>query len=704
MTELINEIASSPHFIKAQIIDEKMETPIHVSINLASDINISLKVLKALLDLSIIDPTVANVSGKSALELLESSDDPRAQLLNDYIVKWNAENDLCRADTSILYSSSSDSASLKKFEYKHSGGYSTKRIPVPIELPHYISWDLDKKLEFHIGRISKEGYFNKIANGNNTSVLHNMSKVIKSPLPYSMDKWQEGLEITGSNTNEPLIVGGGRGTGKTTCCLYRLWRKYKNSALMKSQMGQSCGVIGHQIFITKEKCLLDQAINKIQNLSSGSDSSWQHRSFKEHTVPTSFTKLEKDLFPAFLSSGHFYAILDNSLQDDESFFKKDDSHSIPMKSAELDYDDNNQDILWWLLEPSFDKEIVDVLHCKSNQPQERVKYVEITAVYFEQVVWPKLSKLCEITLDPSLLWWEIQHIIKGSLKAMIKESPLSLKEYMEIDTFSAPNFSDRREKVYKLYTKYQQYILDLSQTCCFFDVCDLVLNLYMRLKKVKEVKWSIDNIYIDDAQDFTQAELALFIMCAKDSNSVMFCGTNSLSTPTGLSFCLEDVQKYFSQLQQLLPAISIPRKIFDLSTSYNTSHKILELADSLAEMTQAIFPDFTKPLHYNHGIQGGPIPVIFTCEKGDLRRTLGSASQGIQFGSHQVVLIRSEATRKKLPHIFQNAVVLTINQARDMEFEDVLLYDFFSDLMVGSLILVIRAMCYFMIILKFIAT
>ena len=679
-TELIKEIASSPHFIKSQIIDEKMETPLHVSINQASDIDISLKVLNALLELSIIDPTVANKSGKSALDLLESSDDPRAQLLTDYMVKWTAENGLL--DNASLFSADST----YKLEYKRHEGRSTKRVPVLMELPLYNSWELDEKLEFHIGRIAEEGYLSKIAKDSNASAPSSALTVHEGPPPYSMDEWQEWHEITESNMNEPLIVVGGRGTGKTTCCLRRLWKRYENWGSLGAQDSLSlCDLAGHQMFITIDKYHLDQAIHEFQSMPSGSDSSWQHCSFKERTVPSSFAEFEEDLFPSFLSSRHFYAILDNSLEDDENFFKTDDSCGLPIGAVPLDYEDDNQDILWWLLEPSFEKEIVDVLHCKSNQSQKQNKYTEITAVYFEQVIWPKLSKHCEIHLNPSLLWWEIQHVIKGSLKAVIKGSPLSIKEYKELDPLSAPIFSDCREVVYKLYTKYQQYVRDVSQTCCFFDVCDLVLNIHHRLKKVEELNWSIDDICIDDAHNFTQAELALFIMCSKDPNSVMFCGDNSQVTPTGLSFHLKDVRKYFSQLQQLLPAIDIPLKIFDLTASYNTSHRIIELANSIAELTQAIFPDSSKPFQCGRGIQDGPLPVYLnSCEKGDLLGALDYTDRDIQFGSHQVVLIKSEATRKKLPHFLQNAVVLTVDQAEGMELKDVLLYNFFSDLMVST--------------------
>jgi len=61
---------------------------------------------------------------------------------------------------------------------------------------------------------------------------------------------------------------------------------------------------------------------------------------------------------------------------------------------------------------------------------------------------------------------------------------------------------------------------------------------------------------------------------------------------------------------------------------------------------------------------------------GQQRSTTGR----IDFGSEQVILVRDDASRKALPSsLAESAIVLTVFEAKGLEFNDVLLWDFFGD-------------------------
>ena len=83
----------------------------------------------------------------------------------------------------------------------------------------------------------------------------------------------------------------------------------------------------------------------------------------------------------------------------------------------------------------------------------------------------------------------------------------------------------------------------------------------------------------------------------------------------------------------------------------------------------------------------GPTPILIeSCEVNDLSLLLISnkrEASAIEFGAHQVILVQSKEAKEKLPAILQGAIVLTIFEAKGLEFDDVLLYNFFTDSLVS---------------------
>ena len=51
----------------------------------------------------------------------------------------------------------------------------------------------------------------------------------------------------------------------------------------------------------------------------------------------------------------------------------------------------------------------------------------------------------------------------------------------------------------------------------------------------------------------------------------------------------------------------------------------------------------------------------------------------MEMGANQAVLVRSHAAGARLPSVLRSGLVLTIEEAKGLEFDDVLIFDFFSD-------------------------
>ncbi len=154
-----------------------------------------------------------------------------------------------------------------------------------------------------------------------------------------------------------------------------------------------------------------------------------------------------------------------------------------------------------------------------------------------QILWPKIAarKREEAKqVSPWALFQEIHSYIKGSYMALDRPSGmLSKEEYLKLPHKMAPNFKglsttetpddlpgDRRghrDLVYDLFTSYEEEKRKLDA----YDISDLIHHIWTRLLVEGYKGPHIDSIFVDETQDFTQAELRLFIRICRDKNDMV---------------------------------------------------------------------------------------------------------------------------------------------------------------------------------------
>lgn len=682
-TDIILAVVSSPFFKRYQIFNEKGETPIHLSINSNVNKQTCLKVLTILLELDFIDPTVANTSGKMAVNLIKSNHDPRTLLIQKYMKHWEKRK-IDPLYEGVQFVSPSFSAqaevSVPESEGASVANAMAQRTLTPIEVLPYKGFSNDKKLAFHLDRISKAG--KEYVKDNVDSTKSTLLTVSQDIIGIPSKEWLDDSEIVQIDSSGPVFVQGSRGTGKTTCCFGRLWNEFEKRAMEGPSSAQvpvqlHTEKILHQIFITKSESHCEIFRKAFLNKAS-SCNFCGHVSHDKQSLPDRFNDFKESSLPIFLTSIQFFMLLDNSLDDKMNFFERDGAGKIQANLASLRYDHSDQNVLWELLETTSDNEILEVLHGKSPALK---KYVEVTFDYFKHIIWPKISTEHDVKagVNPSLAWLEIQQIIKGSTQAMRKGFPLTFEEYKEIDSSMAPHFSARREVAYKLYQRYQQFLLNSNKRNRLFDECDLALNIFQRLQnKTEAVPWCIRKIYIDDAQGFTTASLALIISCSTCPNSVFIAG----SEMPGTGHQQQNVQEYFHLMSQIIP-IKAPIKMFELDNSYRMCSGIQNLADNTADLINHLFMRSGDYMPCHGEPSASTVPAfIESCKETGLLKALSVNKQGcfsVELGPSQVILVRSESTKETMPQFLKNGVILTIDQVKDMEFDDVVLYNFFTD-------------------------
>lgn len=143
----------------------------------------------------------------------------------------------------------------------------------------------------------------------------------------------------------------------------------------------------------------------------------------------------------------------------------------------------------------------------------------------------------------------------------------------------------------------------------------------------------------------------------------------------------------FHRIHSKTSKVNVPEKPYTLTINFRSHSGILNVAGSIIDLLSEFFKDSIDHLPDEEGMFPGPTPVFLeSCEIDDLALLLSSnerEASAIEFGAHQVILVQSKEAKDKLPSILKGAIVLTIFEAKGLEFDDVLLYNFFADSVVS---------------------
>ena len=451
----------------------------------------------------------------------------------------------------------------------------------------------------------------------------------------------------------------------------------------------------HQLFVTKNGVLC-QEIQKNFNALSQACSFVKHAS-KQDDAPLKLQEVDDSAtgWPLFLNARDLYVMLDASLPE-PYFFPRNEDGSLETRVQDWGEEDNQLSTIP-IIEDDEDAEDEDAEDDTDEEDEEntegdvstcaqRRSMLFVSYTTFENLLWSKMcKKKRRIDFHPSLVWMEIRSFIKGSYEALhTKNGHLSLESYQKIGQKRAPNFTADREAIYKLFVSYER----VKRSCNMFDENDLVFHLYHRLRQCKVPDWSIHNLYVDETQDFTQAELVLLIRCCRDPNGVFLTGDTAQSVMRGISFRFEDLRSLFFYLNESYKAVGVQAEvlvpqIMPLIYNYRSHSGILNLASSVVSLLQEYFPESFDKLAKDQGQLDGPKPVLLgSCSQSDLAIILRGNKRKtttIEFGAHQVILVASNEARERLPEELSHALVLTIYEAKGLEFDDVLVYNFFKD-------------------------
>ena len=128
---------------------------------------------------------------------------------------------------------------------------------------------------------------------------------------------------------------------------------------------------------------------------------------------------------------------------------------------------------------------------------------------------------------------------------------------------------------------------------------------------------------------------------------------------------------------------TLPLSLTRTLTPTSTHAGIVDCAACLVRLVRQLFPNAIDILDTaERGHFPGPPPALLpdTDAQSIVEVMLSADEVGLtEMGANQAVLVRCEAAKARLPFELRNGLVLTVEQSKGLEFDDVCLFDFFSD-------------------------
>jgi hypothetical protein len=293
---------------------------------------------------------------------------------------------------------------------------------------------------------------------------------------------------------------------------------------------------------------------------------------------------------------------------------------------------------------------------------------------FKEGFFPKVMKKC--TIEPMIVWTQIRSFIKGSIIAAMQTSYLTLEQYQ--DTSIVPIDlchldSQQRAMAYSAFVEYEDYCKKQG----WWDDVDRVFKAFELWLKPSEwklfdsvgpdSKFFFHRVYVDEVQDYTQAELALLLMLC-DANSLFLAGDTAQSVEEGVAFRFEDAKRVLYEVAKAKPPK--PQK---LCMNFRSHAGVLDVAAKVLDRLLIAFPKSIDKLEPDQGLFKGPRPTVLQVDGLDQLKELLIPNERL------VVLTRDDNVEAVLPYAPKN-LVMGIRDSKGLEHSDVALVDFFSGL------------------------
>ncbi|KIO30551.1 hypothetical protein M407DRAFT_20439 [Tulasnella calospora MUT 4182] len=435
------------------------------------------------------------------------------------------------------------------------------------------------------------------------------------------------------------LVLGRSGTGKTTCMLFRII----GLDIAAKKLGNTL----RQVFVTQSRTLARRKPALGLSLLDMDENAEE-----EGVLPSKFSELDDSHFPLFLTYDQLCKLL------------------------EADFDLQFQ--------PS---SLPTPKNARARAQQSTIMQPLVSFDYFESTVWPHFNQQVKKGLHPALVYSEFMGIIKGSEAALSSSRGyLGRAQYEQQSNRSLFGDDTDRSRIYTLFESYQK----LRPTKAY-DVADRVHALMASLQDRGVPGKCIDFLYVDEAQDNLIIDAALLRTLCPNPHGLFFAGDTAQTISVGSAFRFSELKAFLYRLERNDVHVRgggrppVDPDFFQLSTNYRSHSGIVNAAAFIVKLLDLYFKHSIDTLapevaHVDVDIHK---PTFFSSmtNPADFRTLISEpVSNTVGLGARQVIIVRHESAANSLRDaIGRVAVVLTLYESKGMEFNDVLLFNFFTD-------------------------
>ncbi|KAH9910160.1 uncharacterized protein B0H18DRAFT_516086 [Fomitopsis serialis] len=478
-------------------------------------------------------------------------------------------------------------------------------------------------------------------------------------------------------------VLGRSGTGKTTTMLYKM--------LGIEHSWRSCdGALGRprQLFVTQSRVLAEKVQEHFMSLHSSlltanksADELRAMASIRQTQqdqglvdldeemdfrgdLPRRYSELTEEHFPMFVTFDQLCRLLE-----------ADFPHSSSLQPGSLlqDADRTTADTVAEILSNDY----------MQQQRKSFVSYGEFLKSYWAHFPQP-LTK----GLDPALVFAEIMGVIKGSEQSWeCEDGYLDRVSYYNLSRRTQATFGNQREVIYDLFHAYLKHKRRRGE----YDAADRTRRLLKALESYGLPGKHVDFLYIDEAQDNMLIDALLLRSLSHNADSGLFwAGDTAQTISMGSAFRFNDLKAFLHRVElsgghlRSASGTQPEPRTFNLAVNYRSHAGIVNCAHSIVELITEFWPNAIDRLAPERGTVDGEKPVFLSGWDEDTVRyeqfLFGDSGGHIEFGAEQCILVRDDAARKRLrAQVGDIGLILTLYESKGLEFNDVLLYNFFAD-------------------------
>ncbi|MDP1667060.1 MAG: hypothetical protein Q8L79_18300 [Methylobacter sp.] len=261
--------------------------------------------------------------------------------------------------------------------------------------------------------------------------------------------------------------------------------------------------------------------------------------------------------------------------------------------------------------------------------------------------------------DAHKLFEEFRGVITGPAT---DKSWLSREDYLNLGVKESIFLGEERDAVYNVFEKYLSFLQEQQ----LYD-SNIVSHQYLQ-----HVQPCYDFVVVDEVQDLTNIQLYLIIKSLRQAQEFILCGdSNQIVHPNFFSW--SKVKSLFYRQEDLQTSDELIRI---LNTNYRNSPQVTDIANKILKIKNQRFGSIDKESHYlvesNGHTQG---EVMFLQDTATIRQELDSKTKASTLFA---VIVMTVDQKPAAQQHFSTPLVFTIQEAKGLEYENIILYNFLS--------------------------